>query len=106
MTFAHEQTATRSDGVHHLSGQSRYTYTVAGEQVGIADYWISGDALHISHTEVDPRWRGTAIAARMVQQILDLLHAETEYRIVPDCPFVAEFIARNPQYRQLTASGV
>ena len=94
------------NGITHLPGQQRYVYVVGGEQVGLADYRIIGDAMHIVHTEMSPAQRGSGLGARLVQRVLDAVHEQTEYRVVPDCPFVAEFIDRHPQYRQLTVRGL
>lgn len=97
---------TLTDGITRLPGQQRYVYVVGGEQVGLADYRMAGDAMHIVHTEVCPAQRGSGLGARLVQRVLDAVREETHYRVVADCPFVAEFIDRHPQYRQLTDRGL
>jgi hypothetical protein len=81
--------------------ESQYLFIVDGEEVGLADYRVVGDEIHITHTEITPRLRGTGLGARMVRQVLDSIRDETDYRVIPACGFVREFLRRNPEYADL-----
>ncbi|MCY7325817.1 MAG: N-acetyltransferase [Microbacteriaceae bacterium] len=78
--------------------ESQYLFSVDGEEVGLADYRVIGDEIHIIHTEITPRLRGSGLGALMVRQVLDSIRDETDYRVVADCGFVRDFIRRNPEY--------
>ena len=89
-----------SDLRNHLA-ENQYLFSVDGEEVGLADYRVIGDEIHIIHTEITPRLRGSGLGARMVRQVLDSIRDETDYRVVADCGFVRDFIRRNPEYAEL-----
>lgn len=89
----------------HLVGQNRYVFASGGEQVGLVDYVMSGDEIHLVHTEINPQLRGRGLGARMVEELLDTLRTETSLRVVPACPFVADWVHRHPDYQELTERG-
>lgn len=94
-----------STAVQHLPGQNRYVFEKDGKQVGLTDYSLRGNAMHITHTEIDPQLRGAGLGAAMVQGVLDLVRTETAYRVVADCPFVAEWLDQHPEYHELEERG-
>jgi predicted GNAT family acetyltransferase len=58
--------------------------------------------LDFNHTYTPPALRGSGIASRLTEHALR--HArEHGYKVVPSCPFVAAYIARHPEYRDLLA---
>lgn len=87
--------------LRNLVAESQYRFSVDGEEVGLADYRVIGDEIHITHTEIAPRLRGSGLGARMIRQLLDSIRHETDYRVVADCGFVRDFIRRNPEYAEL-----
>lgn len=94
-----------STAVQHLPGQNRYVFKKDGKQVGLTDYSLHGNAMHITHTEIDPQLRGAGLGAAMVQNILDLVRIETAYRVVAECPFVVEWLDQHPEYHELEERG-
>ncbi|MCU1545228.1 MAG: hypothetical protein JWP30_328 [Homoserinimonas sp.] len=94
-----------SNVLTHLPQQSRYVFTVNGEDVGLTDYVRRGDAIYLTHTEITPDRRGDGLGENMVRQILDGLRTETDARVVADCPFVREFMNTNPEYQELETRG-
>lgn len=90
-----------STDVQHLADERRYLFSIDGKQVGLTDYVLRGNSIHLTHTEIDPRLRGQGFGARMVQGVLDKIRAETDYRVVGACPFVADFLSRHPDYQEL-----
>jgi predicted GNAT family acetyltransferase len=71
-----------STEVLHLPGQNRYVFEKDGEQVGLTDYTIRGNSMHITHTEIDPLLRGSGLGAQMVHGVLDSIRTQTGYRVV------------------------
>lgn len=52
------------------------------------------------HTEVPQQLSGRGIGSRLVRGALDAARKEN-LRVVARCPFVAAFIAKNPEYTDL-----
>jgi hypothetical protein len=40
-----------------------------------------------------------------VQDVLDAIRTDTDYRVVADCPFVADWLGHHPEYRELEERG-
>ncbi len=75
--------------------RSRYEARLDGELVGHADYRIDGGRVTITHTEVDPAQGGRGIGSELVRRVL-LDVASRELELVPQCPFVADYLRRHP----------
>ena len=90
-----------STAVQHLPGQNRYVFTKDGEEVGLIDYTLSGNDIHITHSEVDPSRRGEGLGGIMTQGVLDSIREDTDYRVVAECPFVVSWLERHPDYHEL-----
>lgn len=89
--------------VRHDQDGSRYTLWVDGENVGLADYAVRGGDVVFLHTEIAPAHRHEGLGEMLVGGALDDAHRRFGPRIVPACPFVAEFIAEHPDYQELLA---
>ena len=55
------------------------------------------------HTEIDPEFRGRDLAATLIRAALDDARANG-YRVIPRCPYVAEFIQEHPEYADLVGA--
>lgn len=84
---------------------SRFVLLRDGTQLGFAEYEIHGNAIHFVHTEVDPLQREHGLGSELVRGALDQVRSETDYRVVALCPFVDDWIARHPEYQELTERG-
>jgi predicted GNAT family acetyltransferase len=84
------------------SEQQRYEVHVDGHLSGIADYRVDGDVVVLPHTLVDPSMRGQSLGAMLVERALDDARAAGR-TVVPQCWYVAEFIAEHPEYADLVA---
>ncbi len=84
------------------STAGRYELRVDGVLVSLADYYERGDVVVIPHTETLPAYGGRGLAGRLVRYALEDIEAEGK-RVDPVCPFVAAFIAHNPEYSRLLA---
>jgi predicted GNAT family acetyltransferase len=87
--------------VQHLPGQNRYLFEKDGEDVGLIDYTMRGHSIVLTHSEIDPQLRGGGLGDEMVQSVLDEIRADTDYRVVAECPFVVEWVERHPDYQEL-----
>jgi predicted GNAT family acetyltransferase len=50
---------------------------------------------------VDDAFEGHGVGSTLVREALDAVRGEG-LRVVPQCPFVKEFIGRHPEYADLT----
>lgn len=90
-----------STEVKHQPEKNRYLFLKDGKDAGLADYTVSGNSIHITHTEINPEMRGQGLGEDMVRQILDLLRTESDLRVIGACSFVRDFYAHNPDYQEL-----
>jgi len=81
---------------------SRYEIKDDGRVVGIADYRVQNGLVVLPHTEVDPARQGAGLGAELIQAALDAIR-ESGKRVVPQCSYVARFIAEHPDYEDLVA---
>jgi predicted GNAT family acetyltransferase len=81
---------------------SRYELTVDGELVGVAEYYLQGTVLVFPHTVIAPEHRGRGFGAVLVQGALDGARAGG-HRVIPQCWYVADFLAEHPEYQDLVA---
>jgi len=82
--------------------ESRYELRAGGELVGLLAYRLHDDVIRLVHTEVLPAFSGQGHAATLARGALD--DARTRGLAVrPDCPFVAAYIDKHPDYADLVA---
>ena len=63
-------------------------------------YSKSPDSIRLIHTEVPPALQGHGIASKMVRGTLELLR-KSGLKVIPSCPFVADYLKRHPEYLPL-----
>lgn len=87
--------------VRHDEAQSRFVAEIDGH-LAHADYAIEGDRMVFTHTFVPPELRGRGVAEQLVRPAL--AHARAHrLRVVPACSYVAAFIQRHAEFRDLLA---
>ena len=92
--------APMSFTLSHEPSRQRYVLSDKAGPVALASYAERNGRIHIHHTEVDRARRGQGIGGELVRQVLDRLRAEGR-TVVPACPFVRNYIAAHPEYRDL-----
>ena len=95
-------TASTPASVQHNERLRRFELDVEGRRAGLLQYRERDGMLDLLHTEVDPAFRGRGLAAALVRAALDQVRAANQ-RIVPSCPYVAAFVERHPEYRDIVA---
>jgi predicted GNAT family acetyltransferase len=78
----------------------RYEIAVNGETAGFAQYQAGRGVVALVHTEVDDRFEGRGLAKRLIAFALDDVRAKG-LKVLPFCPFVRDFIERDPSYVDL-----
>ncbi|MFM6982078.1 MAG: GNAT family N-acetyltransferase [Microbacteriaceae bacterium] len=79
----------------------RLTAFVGDVRVGWMDFEVDGSTVRLYHTEVPAAQRGTGTGTRLVLACLAWFRDNTEYRIVPLCPFIPAVMRRFPEYNDL-----
>ena len=83
--------------------RSRYELRDDGHLVGFTEYHERGGVLVFPHTVITERKRGEGRGAKLVQGALDDARRRG-WRIVAQCPFVADFVEDHPEYADLVAA--
>ena len=74
-----------------------------GDGIAFVDYRRRGAVLVLTHAEVPAALAGRGVGSRLVAATLDEVRRRG-VQIVPQCPFIARFIARHPSYADLVSS--
>lgn len=91
--------ATRDAEVTDNAERSRFELRI-GDKVAYSDYQHVGQAVMISHTEVPQGLEGQGVGGALVRGTLERLRARG-LAVIPICPFVAAYIRKHPEYREL-----
>ncbi len=83
-------------------GTHRYVATVDGDEAGGAHYVVKGDVVTFTHTEIDADHEGKGVGGELARHALDDARARG-LQVVARCPFIAGWIRRHPDYRDLLA---
>jgi len=73
-----------------------------GGVVAFASYQLRGMTVIITHTETPPPLRGRGIASTLIDGALRLIRDRGQ-RVVPGCSFVADYLVRHPEWKDLQA---
>jgi predicted GNAT family acetyltransferase len=79
----------------------RYELEVDGH-VAFVSYRRSCGVVSLDHTEVPPALGGRGVGSTLVKGMLDLARSEG-LKVVPQCPFIAAYIEKHPEYRDLVS---
>jgi predicted GNAT family acetyltransferase len=82
--------------------EERYELWDGEVLAGFIEYRLRGDAVAMTHTEVEPHLQTKGLGTRLVADAL----ADTRARgrtVKPYCPFVAAYIREHPEYEDLVA---
>ena len=73
-----------------------------GADMARLEYRLQPSAIVYTHTVVPPALEGHGIAARLAKEALDYAR-DNGLAVVPLCPYVADYIAKHPEYADLVA---
>lgn len=90
-----------SDAVTDNAARSRFELAVEGH-VAFAAYKIDGDVITFTHTVVPKELEGQGIASRLIAHALNEAKARG-LKVVPQCPFVAAYIRKHPEWEAVLA---
>ena len=81
--------------------RNRYEFDVDGGEA-LAFYRLADGVMTFTHTEVPAPLRGRGLGSQMMRAVLQDVRAQG-LEVVPRCPFVADYIRRNPEFTDLLA---
>ncbi len=84
--------------------ESRYEARLGDRIVGIAEYELADDRgpIVFVHTEVLPDAEGRGVGGALARTALDDVRRRG-LRMVVECPFIASWLRRHPEYEDLVA---
>jgi predicted GNAT family acetyltransferase len=82
--------------------EARYEVYVDEAIAGFVAYRRREELVTMIHTEVEPEWEGHGLGSQLVRGALDDVRSRG-LKVRPLCPFVAAYIARHPEYRDIVA---
>ena len=95
MTVPPADGTVTDDADHH-----RYVLDVDGRLAGQVVYSLHPGRITFLHTEVEPEFEGEGVGSQMAKAVLDDARRRG-LAVEPQCPFIAEYIARHPAYADL-----
>ena len=93
---------TEDISISHQAGRQRYELALDGKLAAFADYRPRGDSVDFVHTEVLPQHQGRGLAQQLARFALDDVRQQGR-QAVATCSFIAGYVERHPQYRDLRA---
>jgi predicted GNAT family acetyltransferase len=87
--------------VDHDENQHRFEARLDG-LLAVASYQLDGDTLTLLHTEVPRALRGRGVGNDLARAAFEYSR-EHQLKVVPRCPFMAAWLRRHPEYRDLQA---
>lgn len=80
----------------HEPDAGRYTLSIDGRLVAVADYAVNGRSISFHHTYTQPAMRGNGYAAELVEFAMDDVERNSDRRVTPMCWYVAEWFDQHP----------
>lgn len=87
--------------IHHDREASRFELLTEGHE-SVVEYRARDGVMTITHTFVPPELRGRGIAGEIVREALEFARREN-FRVVPQCGYVAAYVRRHPEFADLVA---
>ena len=93
----------QSFSIAHNPEKSRFETSVAG-LTALVDYMLIGKKIIYTHTEVPETLEGSGIGSALARHVLDFAR-ENGLQVMPLCPFIAAYIRKHPEYRDIVVAG-
>lgn len=87
--------------VRNNTAAHRYELDVEGHTAFVS-YRHSPGIVSLDHTEVPSALGGRGVGSALARGTLDLVRSEG-LKVIPHCPFIAAYIDKHPEYRDLVS---
>ena len=90
--------------LHIVNNELKHRFeTGIGSKTAFLNYMLRENVITFTHTEVPASLNGRGIGTALVKA--GVAYAiEQGLRVIPQCPFVADFISAHPQYQSIVNS--
>ena len=89
--------------VQHVAERSRVEARADDDRVmGFSQYVVRDGAYVFFHTEVGSAFEGQGVGGRIAAGVMDFVR-DSGTTIVPQCPFIAAYVRRHPEFQDLVA---
>ena len=95
------QIDTQKLSVVQNTSENRFEIRI-DDLIAVSQYRLNGNVITFYHVEVPLEWEGQGIGGLLAKAGLDYAR-ENSLKVIPACPFVAAYIRRHPEYRDLSA---
>jgi predicted GNAT family acetyltransferase len=85
-------------------GKKRFELQV-NEYTAILEYIKTADKIFLTHTEVPSELEGQGVGSKLVKNVLEEIKGG-KLTLIPLCPFVANYIKKHPEWKDLVFRGV
>lgn len=82
------------------AAEKRYELDL-GDGMALIEYVLGKGIIVLTHTEVPPAYEGQGIGKELVLAALEDIRRKGGLQVVPQCPFVAAYIRRHPEWMDL-----
>jgi uncharacterized protein len=82
--------------------QEELFYFEEDEQQGELKYYLKDGVMDMVHTGVPYEMQGNGYGTLLIEAAMAYAK-EKGYKIIPSCPFVEEYVEKNPEVRSLVA---
>jgi len=90
--------------VEATDNPARHRYEmVVDNWMAYVTYALTEDRIVLLHTLVPTALAGTGVGTALATSVLNDIRGR-KLRVVPECPFIAHFIARHPEFADLIVS--
>lgn len=86
------------------SEKRQYEFHV-GNEIPRLEYIRAKDKIYLTHTEVPQSLSGKGIGSALIGAALEDIKQQG-LTLIPLCPFVALYLKRNPEWKQLVLKGI
>lgn len=73
-------------------------------KTALIEYIRAENKMYLTHTEVPKELEGKGVASSMAKQVLQQIKDEGLF-LVPLCPFIAAYLKRHPEWKEILAKG-
>lgn len=87
--------------ITHDQAASRFETEVQGQRA-ILSYRLLGNTLFLDHTEVSPAIERRGVGSALAHAALEFARSK-DLRVVPVCPFVADYLRKHREFQDLLA---
>ncbi|MEL6810639.1 MAG: GNAT family N-acetyltransferase [Bacteroidota bacterium] len=75
---------------------------IIDQEMAVIEYIRAKGAVYLTHTEVPKVLEGKGVGSALVKSVLHILKEEGS-KVAPLCPFVAAYIKRHPEWKEILA---